>query len=274
MITALLLLLPLMFSLLIILLKKQKWIRILAVFTTISELLVALYGLFLYVTQCRCNWILDPGWDESLHVSFRFGVDNLSLILILVTTFLLILFVIFSFGSDDTKPGKFYSRILFLEMAMIGMFTTTDGIFFFLFLQIILFILPSSILHPPSSIFRHPSSLLRLPYRTLTILSSILLLAALLFLFSRSPAPKSFEIIYLYAAHLSVSEQAWILAAFVISFGSFLLILLFNFLQKKAFAKANLFKTLLLFGIILEMIVYGILRLMLPICAEVLKKIT
>src|ERR1035437_7223373 len=169
MITGILLLLPLLFSVVIFLLRDLIWIRILVVFTTVSELLVALYGLFLYVTQCRCNWILDPGWDESLHVSFRFGVDNLSLILILVTTFLLVLCVIFSFGSDGTKPGKFYSRILFLEMAMIGMFTTTDGIFFFLCLQIILFILPSSILHPPSSVIRPPSSVLRLPYRTLTI---------------------------------------------------------------------------------------------------------
>lgn len=270
MITGILLLLPLLFSVVIFFLRDLIWIRILAVFTTVSELLVALYGLFLYVTQCRCNWIIDPGWNESLHVSFRFGVDNLSLILILVTTFLLILFVIFSFGSDDSKLGKFYSRILFLEMVMIGIFTTTDGIFFFLFLEMAL-VAGWFFYRKIDESNRKKASL---TYGSFTIISSIFLLAALLFLYSRSPTPKSFEIIYLYAAHLSLAEQAWILGAFVISFGSLLLAILFKSFQKKAFTKANLAKTLLLFVLILEIVVYGVCRFMLPICAEVIKKIT
>jgi NADH-quinone oxidoreductase subunit M len=263
MITAILLLLPLLFSVVIFFLRDRKWIRILAVSATFGELLIALYGLFLYLTQCHCNWIIDPGWDERLHVSFRFGVDNLSIVLVLVTTVLMILSVLFPFKSgDNTKPGAFYGRVLFLEMALIGAFTTSDGLFFFIFLQMILFILPSSVFRPP--------------YRNLAIISSIFLLAALVYLYSRSPALKSFEIIYLHAAHLSLVQQVWILAAFVISLG---LLILSRFtvhgsrftVHGSRFTVHGSLYTVQV--VVLEIVVYEILRFLIPVCGEVIRQI-
>ena len=74
MITGILLILPLLFSLVIFSLKNEKWIHLLAIGGSVIEFLVSLYGLFLYSTQCSCQFLLNIDWIYSIHVPLRFDI--------------------------------------------------------------------------------------------------------------------------------------------------------------------------------------------------------
>lgn len=268
MITGILLILPLLFSLIIFSLRDEKWIRLLAVSGSVIEFLVSLYGLFLYTTQCHCQLLLNIGWIESLHINLRFGLDGISLLLVLLTTFLTPLIVLSSLGHEYRKPSAFYGLILLMEMAFIGVFSAYDGLLFYIFWELAL--IPAYFICAVWG----GNDRIRITFKFFiyTFTGSLFMLVALVYLYFRTPAPHSFEIIYLYAAHLSFTEQSWIFLAFFLAFAIKIPIFPFHTWQPDTYTEAPAGGTMLLAGIMLKMGIYGLIRFLLPICPLAVKE--
>ena len=268
MITGILLILPLLFSLVIFSLRDEKWIRLLAVAGSVIEFLVSLYGLFLYTTQCHCQLLLNICWIESLHINLRFGLDGISLLLVLLTTFLTPLIVLSSLGHDYRKPSAFYGLILLMEMAFIGVFSAYDGLLFYIFWELAL--IPAYFICAVWG----GNDRIRITFKFFiyTFTGSLFMLVALVYLYFRTPAPHSFEIIYLYAAHLSSTEQSWIFLAFFLAFAIKIPIFPFHTWQPDTYTEAPAGGTMLLAGIMLKMGIYGLIRFLLPICPIAVKE--
>jgi NADH-quinone oxidoreductase subunit M len=98
------------------------------------------------------------------------------------------------------------------------------------------------------------------------------MLVALLYVYFRTPAPHSFEIIYLYAAHLTSQEQSWIFLALFLAFAIKIPIFPFHTWHADTYTGAPAGGTMLLAGIILKMGTYGLLRFLLPICPIALRQ--
>jgi NADH-quinone oxidoreductase subunit M len=268
MITGILLILPFFFSLVIFSLKNGKWIRWIAITGSVLEFLVSLYGLFLYSTQCHCQFLLNIGWIESLNVNLRFGVDGISLLLVLLTTFLVPLIILSSIGHEYPKPSGFYGLILLMEMAFIGVFTAYDGLVFYIFWEMAL--IPAYFI---CAIWGGKNRIrITFKFFIYTFTGSLLMLVALIYLYFRTPAPHSFEIIYLYAAHLSPNEQSWIFLAFFLAFAIKIPIFPFHTWQPDTYTEAPAGGTMLLAGIMLKMGTYGLIRFLIPICPYALKE--
>jgi len=268
MITGILLILPLLFSLVIFSLRDEKWIRLLAVAGSVIEFLVSLYGLFLYTTQCHCQLLLNIGWIESLHINLRFGLDGISLLLVLLTTFLTPLIVLSSLGHEYRKPSAFYGLILLMEMAFIGVFSAYDGLLFYIFWELAL--IPAYFICAVWG----GNDRIRITFKFFiyTFTGSLFMLVALVYLYFRTPAPHSFEIIYLYAAHLSSTEQSWIFLAFFLAFAIKIPIFPFHTWQPDTYTEAPAGGTMLLAGFMLKMGIYGLIRFLLPICPIAVKE--
>jgi NADH-quinone oxidoreductase subunit M len=268
MITGILLMLPLLFSLAVFSLKDEKWIRLLAVAGSVIEFLVTLYGLFLYTTQCHCQLLLNIGWIESLHVNLRFGMDGISILLVFLTTFLTPLVILASLGHDYRKPSAFYGLILLMEMAFIGVFTASDGIVFYIFWEMAL--VPAYFI---CAVWGGKDRIrITFKFFIYTFTGSLFMLVALVYLYFRTPAPHSFEIIYLYAAHLTSTEQGWIFLAFFLAFAIKIPIFPFHTWQPDTYTEAPAGGTMLLAGIMLKMGTYGLIRFLLPITPLALKE--
>jgi len=85
--------------------------------------------------QLTISW----NWIERLGVSLGFGVDSVSLWLVMLTTFLFPLAILGSFGDDLRGRAKeFYVWLLVLEAALIGVFTATDVVLFYVFFELTL----------------------------------------------------------------------------------------------------------------------------------------
>ena len=74
----------------------------------------------------------DVAWVEGFGLRFGFGVDAVSLWLVLLTTFLMPLVILGSYSAVSERHREFYLWLLVLEAAMIGTFVATDLIFFYI----------------------------------------------------------------------------------------------------------------------------------------------
>ncbi|GAB4328477.1 MAG: NADH-quinone oxidoreductase subunit M [Dehalococcoidia bacterium] len=89
-------------------------------------------GGFQYVV--REEWI-DIG---SFQVEYFLGVDGLSLLLVVLTTFLTLAAVLVSF-SVEQRPRAYYAALMLLSTSVLGVFTAMDFLLFFLFWELELF---------------------------------------------------------------------------------------------------------------------------------------
>lgn len=76
-------------------------------------------------------------WISSLGISYHFGIDGISLWLVILTTLLSFVAVAFSWYVDKL-PRYFMALIFLLEGAMIGAFVSLDLVFFFTFFEMTL----------------------------------------------------------------------------------------------------------------------------------------
>ncbi|GAB4458168.1 MAG: NADH-quinone oxidoreductase subunit M [Anaerolineae bacterium] len=73
------------------------------------------------------NWI--PGFNISYHVA----VDGLSMLLVLLTTFIMPLAVLASFDPIKERVKLYYCMLLLIETAMLGVFVAQDLFLFYIF---------------------------------------------------------------------------------------------------------------------------------------------
>lgn len=79
------------------------------------------------------QWSEQLPWVEPLGLSYRLGVDGLSLPLVLLNALLLIL-VICASDQHLLRPRLYYSLMLLLSSSVTGAFLAQDMLLFFVFL--------------------------------------------------------------------------------------------------------------------------------------------
>ena len=75
-------------------------------------------------------------WVQSVGIKFAFRIDNISMILVMLTSFV---FLLSSFASKFNIRANhkfYYSMLLLLESAILGIFTSADMFVFFLFWEL------------------------------------------------------------------------------------------------------------------------------------------
>ncbi len=106
-------------------------------FALISSLFTFVFSLGLLVgydfsNSAEMGLVTDVSWFESLGLTFSFGVDAISIWLVLLTTLLMPLVILGSFSAIKFRIREFFFWLLLLEAAMIGVFVATDILFFYI----------------------------------------------------------------------------------------------------------------------------------------------
>ncbi|MCX6249713.1 MAG: NADH-quinone oxidoreductase subunit M [Bacteroidetes bacterium] len=267
MLTGILILFPLLGSLVLLFGRDSGKIRRLALGISLVEFGLALYGLYLFVTTCHCQLQMEINWANSLGVTLRFGMDGISLLLVLLTTFLIPLIILSSFRHEYRNPYAFYALILLMETAFIGVFCAMNGIVFYVFWELAL--IPAWFICAVWG----GNDRIRITFKFFiyTFVGSLAMLGALVYLYYRTPMPHSFDIRFLYGAILSYKEQVWIFWAFFLAFAIKIPVFPFHTWQPDTYTESPAGGTMLLSGIMLKMGIYGLIRFLLPICYGVLK---
>jgi len=135
---------PLVGALLILFLNKDnsRAIRVMATLTAVIDFAASLYlwpnfdraGTGSKMWQFRETY----EWIPSLGVKYDFGVDGISMLLILLTTFMGIIAVVSSYSAIHHREKEYYILLLLLQTGMIGTFCALDFFLFYVFWEIML----------------------------------------------------------------------------------------------------------------------------------------
>ncbi len=260
MLTLILIILPALASL-ACLLPGQRQVKYLALAASLFQLGVNLYACSLFVTGGGTQFMADYYWMQEFGISFKAGMDGISLLLVLLTNISIPLILLSSFGREISSPRAFFSLILLMQAALIGVFTSLDGFLFYVFWELALIpVYFICLLWGGENRIR-----ITLKFFIYTLSGSLLMLVGFIYLYLQTPGQHSFDIQALYALELPAEQQSYLFWAFFLAFAIKIPIFPFHTWQPDTYTDAPTQGSMLLAGIMLKMGLYGLIRWLLPV---------
>lgn len=261
--TVFLIFFPLLASLLLFLLKPVQ-AKVIAFVVSLIELIVSLMVAFQFNEgQLLPQYGIDIPWVSALGLSFAVGMDGITLLLVLLTTLLVPLIILSSFGHQYSKPSTFYGLILMMQMALIGVFSAQDGLLFYLFWEVALIPIYFICLIWGGE----DRGRITLKFFIYTLAGSLFMLVGLVYLYLHTPGSHTFAIQALYEAGraLPAHEQGLVFWALFVAFAIKMPVFPFHTWQPDTYTVAPVQGTMLLSGIMLKMGIYGVIRWLIPV---------
>lgn len=114
--------------------EQARWI---ALGTALVDLLISLVILYRFdPAQAGFQLVEQAAWIPSLNVQYLVGVDGLSVLFLPATVLLFIGVIAASWNNVTQLPRLYYSLLLLLETATLGIFCSLDTVLFFLFWEL------------------------------------------------------------------------------------------------------------------------------------------
>jgi len=110
-------------------------VKYVALFTSIVNFILSIYLWYLFDrTTSDFQFVEDRIWLEGF-VNYKVGIDGISILFIILTTFITPLCILSVNNSIKTRLRDFLIAILIMESFMIGVFCSLDLIIFYLFFE-------------------------------------------------------------------------------------------------------------------------------------------
>jgi len=235
--------------------------RAVAAFFSLVVLLASLYiWLEFDATRAGPQFAEQAPWIPSLGISLHFGVDGLSLPMVVLTTLLTVVAVISSWNVS-LRPKEYFALLLILETAILGVFSSLDLVVFFLFWELEL--IPMFLLIGIWGGARREYAAFKFVIYTF-VGSGLMLVGILALYFNSGIEPRTFDMLALASARF---PTGWFqTVAFVLLFIGFavkLPVFPFHTWLPDAHVEAPTSVSVILAGVLLKMGGYGMLRVLL-----------
>ncbi len=201
------------------------------------------------------------GWFTEFGVSYRMGVDGISVLFVLLSTLLTPICILASWDAIGTRVREYMVSFLVLETMMVGMFCVLDFVLFYVFFEGVLIpmFLIIGVWGGPRRVYA------AFKFFLYTLLGSVLMLLAILLLWFRAGTT---DIPALFDHAIPVTLQAWIFFAFLASFAVKVPMWPVHTWLPDAHVEAPTAGSVILAGVLLKMGAYGFLRFSLPLLPE------
>jgi len=112
--------------------KNSKYV---AIFSSVTNFLLSLFLWYSFDTSTsNFQFIEERNWIEG-SISFQLGIDGISMLFILLTTFIAPICIFSGIHSIKFKIKEFLIAILVMETLMLGVFCSLDLVIFYLFFE-------------------------------------------------------------------------------------------------------------------------------------------
>ncbi len=258
--TLILILIPLLGSLSVLFFKNPKLVRLITLIITLGQLGLTAYTYFIFEHVCPCNFKENIPWIPSLGINFHVALDGISLLMVVLTNLLLPLIILSGFGRKQEKVNIFYSLILFMQTALIGVFVSQNAVLFYIFWELALIPIYFIVLLWGGE----RRQTITLKFFIYTLVGSLFMLVAFIYLFHLT-AKGSFELKDFYGLSISAHNQNRIFLFMFLAFAIKMPLFPFHTWQPDTYTTAPTQGSMLLSGIMLKMGIYGAIRWLIPV---------
>jgi NADH-quinone oxidoreductase subunit M len=207
---------------------------------------------------------INQPWSTFIKSTIHFGVDGMSMLLLLLTNILVPLIILSSFNENKGYSNNFYALILLMQFGLVGVFTALDGLLFYAFWEITL--IPIWFI---AGLWGDNEKRIKTTTKffVYTFVGSLFMFIGLIYVYNNAA---SFELTDLYNASLNGTQQFFVFWLIFLAFAVKLPIFPLHNWQADTYTYSPTQGTMLLSGIMLKMAIYGVLRYLLPIAPEAL----
>ncbi len=252
---------------------KTGAIRAISTAVVLLDFVVSLPLWFLFARGREgYQFVERASWIPSLGVDYHFGIDGISLVLILLTTLMGIIAVACSYTAISERQKEYYVLLLLLQTFMIGTFCSLDLFLFYVFWEVML--VPMYFLIGVWGSDRRLYAAIK--FFLYTLAGSVLMLLGIIALYFYNttgflgykglgqPPTFSIEKLTAVAAGMPAELQIWLFFAFFFGFAIKVPMFPFHTWLPDAHTEAPTAGSVILAAILLKMGTYGFVRFSLP----------
>ena len=246
-----------------------KWIANLVAFVgfLISIPLMTAFNDPQFLDSSGMRFVVRANWIDAIGVQFYFGIDGISLLLILLTTLLGFISILSSWSAITERVREYYCYFLILQVGMVGVFMALDFFLFYVFWEVMLVPMYFII-----GVWGGPRKLYAaIKFFLYTLAGSVLLLLGILALYFYQYQIKgiwSFDVLGFQELGVPSDLQHWVFLAFFVAFAIKVPMFPFHTWLPDAHVEAPTAGSVILAAVLLKMGTYGFVRFSLPILPD------
>ncbi len=216
-----------------------------------------------FISPNGFRYMYERNWIPQIGASYKFGIDGISMLLVLLTTLLGFIAILSSWTAIKERVKEYYAFMLLLQTGMLGVFMALDFLVFYVFWEIML--VPMYFL---IGVWGGPRKLYAaIKFFLYTLAGSVLMLVGILAIYFYQydvTGEHSFDILALQKIGFPTDIQFWVFIAFFIGFAIKVPMFPFHTWLPDAHVEAPTAGSVILAGVLLKMGTYGFVRFSLP----------
>ena len=212
-------------------------------------------------TTAKFQFTEHREWISELGMSYSLGIDGISLLFVVLTTFLTLICILASWESIVTRVKEYMIAFLIMETMMIGVFCALDTFLFYIFFEglLIPMFLVIGIWGGPKRVYA------AFKFFLYTLTGSVLFLIALLIMYLEAGTTSIPELMH---ARFAPGLQLWLWLALFASFAVKIPMWPLHTWLPDAHVEAPTAGSVILAGVLLKLGGYGFLRFSLPMLPD------